>query len=281
MFLLFLKNLELFSFSLFSKELIFYLRLFLKLFILLLTLLLRKLKKLRKKNIFLKLNLLLGFFSFLHTFGRDLKWNPHIHVLIAEIKLTSNNTVVNWNYFDYDALSKRFQKILLDLLLKHLGKSFSKLKNDLYFKYKNGFYVYAEPKKFPNLQKGIEYVTRYCGRVPISENRIVNYDGKIVTFSYIEHKDNSYHEITVPAQEFIFMILRHLITSQYKIIRYYGFYRKKHKLHDKMILLIDKSKRNIRKIFLKHRLSILKSFNRDPYNCPKCNTKLLFVSLFS
>ena len=28
------------------------------------------------------------------------------------------------------------------------------------------------------------------------------------------------------------MLLRHLIRSNYKIIRYYGFYRKKHKLHD-------------------------------------------------
>lgn len=30
----------------------------------------------------------LGFYSFLHTFGRDIKWNPHIHVLIAEKYLT-------------------------------------------------------------------------------------------------------------------------------------------------------------------------------------------------
>src|SRR5699024_3947138 len=45
-----------------------------------------------------------GFFAFLHTFGRDLKWNPHIHILIAEIKLGSNNTCKPWNFFDYDAL---------------------------------------------------------------------------------------------------------------------------------------------------------------------------------
>ena len=25
-----------------------------------------------------------GFISVLHTFGRDLKWNPHIHCLISE-----------------------------------------------------------------------------------------------------------------------------------------------------------------------------------------------------
>ena len=66
-----------------------------------------------------------GFFAFLHTFGRDLKWNPHIHILIAEIKLENNNSCIPWKFFDYDVLSLRFQKILLDLLSFELGKSFS------------------------------------------------------------------------------------------------------------------------------------------------------------
>ena len=35
-----------------------------------------------------------GFFAFLHTFGRDLKWNPHIHILIAELKLGDNNSCI-------------------------------------------------------------------------------------------------------------------------------------------------------------------------------------------
>ena len=47
------------------------------------------------------------FFAFLHTFGRDLKWNPHIHVLIAELKI-SGDKIVKWNYFDYDAFPKDF-----------------------------------------------------------------------------------------------------------------------------------------------------------------------------
>ena len=75
-----------------------------------------------------------GFFAFLHTFGRDLKWNPHIHILIAEIKLGSNNTCKPWKFFDYDALSFRFQKILLTLLSKELGKSFDKLKSFIVWK---------------------------------------------------------------------------------------------------------------------------------------------------
>ena len=218
-----------------------------------------------------------GFFAFLHTFGRDLKWNPHIHVLIAEIKLGNDNSCKLWKFFDYDALSKRFQKILLALLSKSLDKSFSKLKHQLFINYPNGFYVYAEPKKFKDLKSGVEYVTRYCGRVPISENRIVNYDGHNVTFSYIGHNDNKYHEVSVCASQFILILLRHLLPSQFKIIRYYGFYRKKHSLHSKMIPLIKKHCRNFRKQLLKHQPSISLAFNRDPYNCPKCNTKMNFV----
>ncbi len=218
-----------------------------------------------------------GFFAFLHTFGRDLKWNPHIHILIAEIKLGNNNFCANWNYFDFEALSKRFQKILLDLLSKSLGYNFKSLKRNLFLKYKKGFYVYAESKKFKNFKSGVEYVTRYCGRTPISENRILNYDGENVTFSYNAHENNSYHKITVSAEEFILILLRHLIPTQFKIIRYYGFYRKKHSLHNKMVLLINNKIRAFRKSLLKHRASILLNFNRDPYFCPKCETRMDFV----
>ena len=217
-----------------------------------------------------------GFFAFLHTFGRDLKFNPHIHVLIAEIKL-ANNICKKWNYFNFDSLSKRFQKILLDLLSNDIGKDFNKIKNASYLNHPKGFYVYAEAKKFNSLKDGIEYVTRYCGRVPISENRIVSYDGLNVTFSYIDHYDNQYKQITISASKFILILLRHLIPSQFKIIRYYGFYRKKHPFHDKMVLLIDKTKHSLRKQLLSYKISILSSFHRNPYNCPKCNTKMKFV----
>lgn len=58
-----------------------------------------------------------------------------------------------------------------------------------------------------------EYVTRYCRRVPISENRIINYDGSNVTFSYINHKDNICHKNTLPASQFIMILLRHLLPT--------------------------------------------------------------------
>ena len=214
---------------------------------------------------------------FLHTFGRDLKWNPHIHVLIAEIKMGGNMIYKKWTYFNYDALSKRFQKILLDLLSKELGSSFDKVKRDCFLKHKNGFYVYAEPKKFKSFKDCVEYVTRYCGRPAISENRIINYDGENVTFCYNAHEDDSYHEITCTAFEFISMLLRHLIPYNYRTIRYCGFYRKKHENHDKMIMMINPAQHTVRKQILGHRLSILRYFYRDAYSCPKCNTVMKYA----
>ena len=178
----------------------------------------------------------------------------------------------DWNYFNYDALSMRFQKILLDLMNKKLGKQFNSIKNRLYQKYKKGFYVYAEPKKFNNFKAGVEYVTRYCGRPAISENRIINYDGNNVTFCYNDHTDGKYYEITVSAIEFIKILLRHLLPYNFKAIRYYGFYRKKDRNHDKMIKMINEAKKTMRKVFMKHRMCILKFFERDPYSCPKCGT---------
>ena len=234
--------------------------------------------KKKKKKYSSKTKYTPGFFSFLHTFGRDLKWNPHIHVLIAEIKL-SNNSCEKWNYFNYDALSKRFQKILLDLLSKKLDKEEfpDSLKSKLFLNYKNGFYVYAEKKEFKSLKDGVEYVTRYCGRAPISENRIKSYDGENVTYWYNAHEDESYHEVTVSAHEFISMILRHIIPHQFKIIRYYGFYRKKHPLHSIMVMLIDRTKCAIRKQFLRYEVLVSKSFNRNPYKCPHCNVRMNHV----
>lgn len=69
------------------------------------------------------------------------------------------------------------------------------------------------------------------------------------------------------------MLLRHLTPSSFKTIRYCGFYRKKHKNHDKMVLMVNPVHHNNRKTILKYRLFCLKSFNRDPYSCPKCKYK--------
>ena len=106
---------------------------------------------------------------------------------------------------------------------------------------------------------------------------VLKRDGEVLASRIVENKDNKYHVITLSASEFILILLRHLLPTQFKIIRYYGFYRKKHSMHDKMIPLIKKHLRSFRNKLLNYELSISLAFHRNPYNCPKCNTKMDFV----
>ena len=53
-----------------------------------------------------------GFILTLHTFGRDNKWNVHIHCLYSEIAL-GNSKSKKFDFIPFDMLRKRFQKVLL------------------------------------------------------------------------------------------------------------------------------------------------------------------------
>ena len=199
-----------------------------------------------------------------------------------KFELDKNDKYEKIDFFCYESLRKRFRRNLLDLLEKELGPSFKEIKKQCYSKkYENGFYVYAKKNEFKSLKAGVEYVTRYCGRPPISENRIINYDGKNVTFSYNAHEDGKYHEKTVPVEEFIMLLVNHIIPSNFKTIRYYGFYRKKPSIHEEISKMIKKEWIQFRRTCLKYKMSILKCFNRDPYRCPKCNTKMNFLVLLN
>ena len=58
-----------------------------------------------------------GFIAVLHTFGSDLKWNPHIHALFTEGGIDKNN---KWfktlSHIPYQYLRKSWQKLVLDII---------------------------------------------------------------------------------------------------------------------------------------------------------------------
>ena len=84
----------------------------------------------------------------LHTFGRDLKWNPHIHMLCTEGAAGNTEIFRIVSHINFKALRFRWQKLILDYLSKHLLAHeitlFKKIKNDIYKNFQNGFYVYAK-----------------------------------------------------------------------------------------------------------------------------------------
>ena len=78
-----------------------------------------------------------GIVAVIHTFGWDLKWNPHVHVLVTEGAAGEKTVWKTVRYVPYKMLRKRWQKLILDGMEKAVGKrELQKLKNKL-FQYQN------------------------------------------------------------------------------------------------------------------------------------------------
>ena len=101
------------------------------------------------------------------------------------------------------------EKVLLDQLTNKIGKSFCKVKNEMYSKHAEGFYVRAKPNHCkPDVT--IKYISRYLGRPVIATSRIDAYDGDNVTFHYTRHEDNQTITECIPALDFIKRLIVHI-----------------------------------------------------------------------
>lgn len=69
-----------------------------------------------------------GYIMVLHTFGRDLKWNPHIYCLISEGGYSDDGFWRHITHFNYTYLRNAFRTALLNEMENRLGSSFKKVK---------------------------------------------------------------------------------------------------------------------------------------------------------
>ena len=215
-----------------------------------------------------------GFIAVLHTFGRDLKWNPHIHVLLCEILVGSHRTHFPITYINYASLRKSFQKTISDRLSSRFGKRIRRLVSKLYKKYCHGFYVHA-PQRKCNIRNTIKYIGRYLGRPPIASSRIDSYDGKTVTFHYTRHEDNKTVSESTSAIDFIKKLIVHIPDKNFKMVRYFGFYSSESaricSLRGAHLSpLIKKSSRAALRKNNTWRFAMMQAFNIDPIKCPYC-----------
>lgn len=220
-----------------------------------------------------------GMVCVLHTFGRSLQWNPHIHCLITEGGAGNFTPWRKVPHFNYTLLRDSFCTALLNELEKAIGPSFKKIKAYIYKEHKNGFYVYAKPSKCEP-HTIAKYIGRYLGRPVIATKRIDNYDGENVTFHYNRHEDNKYIVETIPALEFMERLVQHIPEKNFKMIRYYGIYARHRESDKKLHRAVSKEKHPILLSFNKWRSSILLSFGYDPLACPCCGNSMTILDIY-
>lgn len=221
-----------------------------------------------------------GIIAVVHTFGRDMKFNPHIHALVTEGALTPSGRWKPVNYIPYAYLRKAWQKLVLDLVLERFGHEtkMRNLVNRLYHRYKDGFYVHAETR-MKDAQGAARYIGRYLARPVIAEYRITAYDGKRVDFWYEDHRTERRVDESLPVEEFIGRLAMHIPKKHSRMVHRYGLYRRnKGQLSKSLGGLLPKRQLTL---FATNRLDrktwrerASESFGKDPVKCPHCGQEM-------
>jgi hypothetical protein len=175
----------------------------------------------------------------IHTFGRDEKFTPHIHLLITCGGLNSSRSrwiTVSNGYLPHDFLRKHFREHFLENMQELWeNQLLDNVPLSRHIMFTLGFqsrliqtvlgkiwFVWIG-KKIEDAFNAVSYVARYTKRPPIAESKILGYDGQNVTFTFVEHKTQKPECLTLSAEEFISLLIRHIPDNNFRVVRYYGF----------------------------------------------------------
>ena len=222
-----------------------------------------------------------GIIAGLHTFGSQLEFNPHVHMIVTMGGLSDGGEWQNYDYIPYKLLRVHWQNAVLKLLRRTLTpeekKEAQPLLQKAYTKNAEGFYVNTPKRSRTNVKALLQYISRYMKRGPIALKRIIYYDGDTVLFRYHDKRTNKEAVKIMVAKEFILSLIRHIPDKDFKTIRHYGLYSRRIKtvvqkivrhLQEKMEkLLISARKMTQPK---KWRERITETFGVDPLKCPHC-----------
>lgn len=237
-----------------------------------------------------------------HTFGRDIKFHPHIHMLMSsgglDLKRKRLNRWKECSFIPYTMLHKRFRSLLIrDLkktIKKHLKDNPDSQKLfpfsqpgvlDSFFDplLDINWYVH-DSASLPNEDFTVSYIVRYTKRPPLSEWRILDYskdpdsDQYRVTFSY---KERAQPEVkwTLPVEKFIGLLIQHILPQHFRVVRYYGALATRTKPLIKKVL--KKLSRRMQQMvkFESWRQRLSKFTGKDPLRCPICQREMELVEV--
>lgn len=175
-----------------------------------------------------------GAVTILHTWGQNLSYHPHIHMIVPAGGLSEDGS--EWVYskkkffIPVKVVGNIFRGIMYRLMLDALinGKikmpdnieNYQDLKNICYLK---KWVVYCE-RPFSNAESLIKYLGNYTHRVAISNHRIKGFNNGKVIFSHIDYRNAGIKRcIELDTSEFIKRFLQHILPKGFYKIRYFGF----------------------------------------------------------
>jgi hypothetical protein len=227
-----------------------------------------------------------GIFIAIHTFGRDLKRNVHIHLSTTTGGITKNGLLWKKLYFHQTTLMKMWRYQIIKLFRTFYQKSLiiprvvSKLLNNAFTfnqfldsLYNKHWVIYCS-KPSSDYKVNVNYLARYIKRPAIAESKLKHYDGYQVTFKYLDHSSKTYRQFKLTAEQFIARLIQHIPDTGFRMIRYYGFLaqRIRGSLLPKVYNLLGQIPKTSKP--RSHAELIHKNFGFDPLICILCGQKL-------
>ena len=179
-----------------------------------------------------------GYICVLHTWGSEMNFHPHIHVILLGGGLTVKN---QWRdkgedfFLPVKVMSKLFRgKYIAELKSLYEAKklqfhgSSEKYRNRYAFKellnicYNKDWIPHCK-KTFNGAQSVINYLGKYTHRIAISNHRIIRMDEDTVTYYVKDYREEGkWKEFTISGIEFIRRFLMHVPPKRFVRIRHYG-----------------------------------------------------------
>jgi len=244
----------------------------------------------------LKHNIIPGVISVLHTSGSDLKYHPHIHMIVSSGGLDIQKKSIKSLKGDFLIEQRKLADIFKKHFLATLTKQFkldkfkwntawtkTNYKKKIQKLNKKQWIVNIEPP-LKDAQQIVGYVGRYTKRACLSEYKLNNIHDGFISFNFNDYKNTPRGEKprislrTYTNVEFLDRLLPHIPNKRFKSVRYYGAYTSHYKKHiprNEIVLSHEK-------LELEHSWGEFESYRKkekqrgksDPLTCPHCDTKM-------
>lgn len=236
-----------------------------------------------------------GFISIMHTWGSNLSYHPHIHLLSTSGGLDAEH---NWHqkkdgyFLPGKAMASLFKGKFMS------GLKYLHDKNKLCYegsaeKYRNS-YEYQEllnvcyeknwvtdiRESFAGAETVMNYLGRYTHRIAISNSRLLHMDENTVTFKVKDYKHGGdWKELTLDGVEFVRRFLMHIPPKRFVRIRHYGLLsnHNKRKLIPLCRNLIG-CREFLRRFRKNDKAQVIKIlYKKDVTICPHCGGKVAYI----
>jgi hypothetical protein len=171
----------------------------------------------------------IGYTAVLHTWGQNLQYHPHLHLVVPAGGITANDKWLPSKgdgefLFPVKEMSKVFRAKMVAALRQWAKEEEIPTSNRMFNSlFEKPWAVYAKPP-FAGPKQVLAYLGRYTHRTAISDGRILQVDNKTVTFRWRDYRDGDKQKISMlPGEVFLQRFCLHILPHGFTRIRHYGF----------------------------------------------------------